>query len=125
MKNRKQNFIRGVLKKLIRAMLKLIGPRMTMWALYCIFAGIESETEEQSLQVQSKAWHKVCRCLSEATNICEEMEVTEGWGLRSHPIIVDEGGQVRNCGNGVTIVTGHTTCREWVKTTDKFPWLGA
>lgn len=114
--------IRRLLESLIYFMLKMMGPRMTMWSLYCTFAHVWSETNKLDDKTQVTAWGKVCNHLGAASELLEELEVTEGWGLRSHPFVVDEGGQSSSAG-GIPITAGRTTCQEWVKTTDKFPLL--
>lgn len=95
---------------------------MTVWALYCIFADVWSDADKSGLHIQARAWQKVCVEPGKAADICEEMEVTEGWGLRGHPFVVSDGGGIVAGGDGVAIIQGKTTCQKWVKTTDKFPW---
>jgi len=115
-------YIRSLLKHLLRFMLSMIGPRLTIWSIYCIFAEVENDAEHSGAELQRAAWYKVCRNLSEASNICTELEVSEGWGLYGDPVVVDEGGQNSRSGDFV-ITMQETTCSSWVKTTKLFPLL--
>lgn len=130
-----ERLLRWSLKSAIGVCLWAIWPRMTLWALYCIFSEVWSNSvPKRPLEdgtmcgvpheggVETETWGTVCDHLSKATKVCEAYESYTGLGCRSAPFVVNRGGESNSSG-GVTITCGETTCREWIKTTDKFPLL--
>jgi len=130
----RQDMLRWILEKLIRCALWAIGPRMTLWSLYCVFARLWGESIPVEVQADgtnlmrtdqggplSETWADVCSHLSKCSDVCEDYEVAAGLGHRSEPFMVHSGGESSSSG-GLTITAGPRTCQSWIKTTDKFPW---
>jgi len=117
-----QKSFRDELEKTFRSSLELLGPRMTLWAFYCITGSVWNELKDDP--IQGEAWSRVCRCIATASDELENMEVLMGWGRRSDPVLLDKGGEessVTTPEGTVTVRSGETTCCTWIKTTDKFP----
>lgn len=110
--------LRWTMQKLIRLSLWAIGPRMTLWSLYCIFAKVWSAYCPVELQAdgtkitvpwkggaETKLWATVCEHLLECADACGAYEESAGFVHTAER------------------VNENMTCRVWIKTTDKFPWL--
>jgi hypothetical protein len=98
------SLLRIILKRLVLFMLEMIGPRVTLWSLYCIFVDVWSK-HSKSGDSQAQSWNYVCTHLSRAADECERLEKGLGYGHRSDPEIIDE----------------YTSVSHWIKTTDKYP----
>jgi hypothetical protein len=112
--------LRWLVTRAIRLSIWGIGPRMTLWSLYCVFGDVWSKSCPITVLadgtrcmvpyeggVETKTWELVCSRLAECSDACEAYETAAGLGHRSEPFPVDSS----------------TTCRVWIKTTSQFPWL--